>query len=114
VRTVIIIALVIAIGAGCAESAGHAGSLCSQAAGLLSKPSLPTDGGTLVEDLKKLDLVGLTAADQEGIIAAIRALDQQLKRFNSGTDSDGWDTVALVDQLNRVCNSDIPSFRVTA
>jgi hypothetical protein len=108
----ITVAVTMALGAACVQGADHAGSMCAEAASILSKPSLPADGGTLVEDLRGLDLVGLTAVDQEAIIAAVNALEGRLKRFNTGTNVHTWDTVAVVDQVNRICNAHIASYRV--
>ena len=71
------------------------------------------NGGSLVKDLRTLDLSFLDTDRQHAFKVAVDSLEGQIAQFQAGK-ADGWSTAALSAALSRDCSIDIPSQNVSA
>ncbi len=108
-------ALVAATCVTCGSSPHEGASItafCASADSVLNKGAFASDGGGVVDSLRRLDLRDLPGVDQEKVSTAVDIVEANIAAFDSGQAPDGWSTEPVAALATRICGADMTSFHV--
>ena len=77
---------------------------------MLNKGAFASDGGGVVDSMRKLDVDELLGPEQEAISTAIDRVEANIDSFQRGQAPDGWSTEPIATLASRICDVDMQTF----
>lgn len=97
---------------GCDSDQSSGEGFCSDAREVMKAGPFPSDGAGVIDELRSIDMSGLSDSDAPAFAAALDVVDTQITKFNAGQGPNGWSTQAAATIASRICGTDFASFNV--
>ena len=112
VATLLVIGVIAVPLVGCDSDQSSGDRFCNDARQVMNARDFPSDGAGVVDDLRSIDVSGLSGSDGSAFAAALDVVESQITKFNDGQGQNGWSTQAAATIASRICGSDLASFNV--